>query len=65
MAMKGHDNACNEVWLQMRVHLGLKIRHTPVTKAEDNIFYGIKYVVNKGDGAVTLHAEFIGLKNDG
>lgn len=65
MAMKGRDKACNEVWLQMRVPLGLKVRHTPVTKAEDDIFYGIKYVVNKGDGAVMLHAEFIGLKKDG
>lgn len=65
MAMKGRDTNKKQIWLQMRVPLGLKARHQPVTKDEDDLFNGIKYIVNKGDGAVMLHAEFIGLQKDG
>mmetsp|Transcript_19218 Transcript_19218/g.46390 ORF Transcript_19218/g.46390 Transcript_19218/m.46390 type:complete len:289 (+) Transcript_19218:655-1521(+) len=64
-AMKGRDTSKKEVWLQQRIPLGLKVRHSLATKAEDDIFYGAKYIVDKTDGAVYLHVEFVGTMKDG
>lgn len=47
MASKGRDNSKKQVWLPMRIPLGLKVRHQTVSKAEDELFNGIKYVVNR------------------
>jgi hypothetical protein len=68
-ALKGRDKSKDSItvcqWLQMRIPLGLKVRHSVVMKAEDEIFNGIQYIVNNDDGPVMLHAEFMGLTKDG
>lgn len=63
-SIKGRDKGKLTVTAQMRIPLGMKVRYLPVSKAEDDLFNGIKYIVNDSDGAVFLHGEFMGINKD-
>eukprot|EP00957_Ditylum_brightwellii_P114939 8765687-Ditylum_brightwellii.AAC.1 len=55
--MKSNNSTKNFTYLQC-IKLPDHVRATPVTKLEDEIFYGVKYSVNK-DGSTFMHAELM------